>query len=192
MVALHGDSSHSCARLNRIAIRLHRHINCDSNNVNDIVTRMRPTIKYVQQANNWRSGPWNVLRGTKSAKPIVDMVTKQKYAPSTKLQFSHTEKMAVPIEMYTIKIDTITNTGTCVSFGRSSTAFGNPAIADAWYSLTLPARPSYGSMVSRDAFPSNSLHFVRWFKAINGIRDGVPCAQLQKKRRKQRKKTHMM
>lgn len=119
----------SCVRLNRCAMRLHRHINCDSSKVNDIVTNIKPTITYVQQANNWRSGPWNVLCGTKSAKPMVDIVTKQKYAPSTKLQFSHMENIAVPMEMYTIKIDNMTNTGTCVSFGKSSNVFGITSIA---------------------------------------------------------------
>lgn len=91
----------SLRSLSRAAIRLHFHINCASSRVNDMATNIKPTIKYTQQANNCKSGPWNVLRGTKSPlpKPIVDNVTKQKYALSTKLQFSHIENITVPMQM---------------------------------------------------------------------------------------------
>lgn len=107
------SNNQSCANFSRTAIRRHFHSNCVSSKLNDIATSTRPNSKYEQHANSCNSGPRNVFFGSKSPKPIVDNVTKQKYAPSTILQFSHNENMTVPMQMYVVKIKRIIVIGTC-------------------------------------------------------------------------------
>jgi hypothetical protein len=102
----------SLANLRRTAIRLHFQNNCVSNKLNDMATNTKPNNKYAQQANNCTSGPWNVFFGTRSPNPMVDNVTKQKYAPSTILQFSHIEKITVPMLTYVISMTRINVIGT--------------------------------------------------------------------------------
>lgn len=129
----------SLANLRRTAILLHFQNNCVSNKLNDMATNTKPSNRYAQQANNCTSGPWNVFFGTRSPNPMVDNVTKQKYAPSTMLQFSHIENITVPMLTYVISMTSINVIGTWDVF-------------DCWLLLVLLLSSSSSSISS-----SNSL-----------------------------------